>query len=445
MEKNKKTNFAAGQETQLTDSPNGHALLNRNIFSPDSNWIVYDVRSQDSVFDGDRIEKVQVHTGEVITLYKAQNQAKVGVASYHPFENKAAFIHGPEFPSTAYDYSAVHRYGAIIDEAQPKTIQAIDARNVIAPFTPGALRGGSHVHVWHPDATMLSFTYEDDVLSNIKEETAEQDMNIRNIGITSFGKKVNCPKGEHNLDGFFTVLASKTNANAAPGSDEIIKALEEGWIGTNGYLQKDGTRQAKALAFQGIVRDENGKEVTEAYRLDLPEDLTIASASGPLEGTLAKRPQPPKGTEQTRLTFTTERKYPGIQGPRHWLRSSQDGSKIAYMAKDDEGIVQIWTIPTLGGPPTQVTQNSFSIQTSFDWSPDGKFFAYAADNSLFITEIATGIATRLTEKSTDEDAILPYWVCYSPNGKSLAYLRNAPAGQNLVQRYPQIFVFHIAR
>lgn len=119
MEKNIKANFSAGQETQLTQSPNGHALLNRNIFSPDSNWIVYDVRSQDSVFDGDRIEKVQVHTKEVITLYKAKNQAKVGAVSYHPFENKAAFIHGPEFPCAAYDYSATHRYGAIIDEAPP--------------------------------------------------------------------------------------------------------------------------------------------------------------------------------------------------------------------------------------------------------------------------------------------------------------------------------------
>ena len=444
MEKNIKANFSAGQETQLTQSPNGHALLNRNIFSPDSNWIVYDVRSQDSVFDGDRIEKVQVHTKEVITLYKAKNQAKVGAVSYHPFENKAAFIHGPEFPCAAYDYSATHRYGAIIDEAHPQTIQTIDARNVIAPFTPGALRGGSHVHVWHPDATMLSFTYEDDVLSNIKEETAAQDMNIRNIGITSFNKKVSCPKGEHNLNGFFTILASKTNANAEPGSDEIIKALEEGWIGSDGYLREDGTRQTKALAFQGIVLDKKGQEVTEVYRLDLPEDLTIPGESGPLEGTLTKRPQPPKGTKQTRLTFTTERNHPGIQGPRHWLRSSQDGSKIAYMAKDDNGIVQIWTVPTLGGAPTQVTQNSFSIQTSFDWSPDGKFFAYAADNSLFITEIATGIATRLTEKSRDEDAILPHWVCYCPNGKSLAYLRNAVASTESVKRYPQIFAFHFA-
>ncbi len=444
MEKNIKANFSAGQETQLTQSPNGHALLNRNIFSPDSNWIVYDVRSQDSVFDGDRIEKVQVHTKEVITLYKAQNQAKVGAVSYHPFENKAAFIHGPEFPCAAYDYSATHRYGAIIDEAHPQTIQTIDARNVIAPFTPGALRGGSHVHVWHPDATMLSFTYEDDVLSNIKEETAAQDMNIRNIGITSFNKKVSCPKGDHNLSGFFTILASKTNANAEPESDEIIKALEEGWIGSDGYLREDGTRQTKALAFQGIVLDKKGQEVTEVYRLDLPEDLTIPGESGPLEGTLTKRPQPPKGTKQTRLTFTTERKHPGIQGPRHWLRSSQDGSKIAYMAKDDNSIVQIWTVPTLGGAPTQVTQNSFSIQTSFDWSPDGKFFAYAADNSLFITEIATGIATRLTEKSRDEDAILPHWVCYCPNGKSLAYLRNAVASTGSAQRYPQIFAFHFA-
>ena len=429
-----------GQEVQLTNSPNGHALLNRNIFSPDSQWIVYDVRSQDSNFDGDRIEKVHIQTKEVVLLYKAANHAKVGAASYHPFKNKVAFIHGPEFPTEEYNYSASRRYGAVVDEKNPLQAVNLDARDVTAPFTPGALRGGTHVHIWHPDGTMMSYTYEDDVLAEIKQETAKQDMNIRNIGVTAFHKQVKVHPGERNLDGAFSVLVTKTNANARPGSDDIIKALEETWIGKDGYLKKDGSRQKKALAFQGIVRDLAGNEITEVYRVDLPDDLTSPGESGPLEGSSTQRPQPPKGVLQTRLTFTSGQKHPGIQGPRHWLRTSPDGASIAYLAKDDEGIVQIWIVPTVGGTPKQATHNAFSLQTCFSWSPDGEFFAYAADNSLFKTKIADGSTTRLTPKAADSEAILPLWVCYSPDGKNIGYLKNVRY-PNSSKTYPQIFCF----
>jgi hypothetical protein len=51
-------------------------------------------------------------------------------------------------------------------------------------------------------------------------------------------------------------------------------------------------------------------------------------------------PLSPKGCTQRRLTFTAQRKFPGIQGPRHWLRSSPDGSRIAFLMKDDAGVVQ---------------------------------------------------------------------------------------------------------
>ena len=47
--------------------------------------------------------------------------------------------------------------------------------------------------------------------------------------------------------------------------------------------------------------------------------------------------RPRRGAPSSRLTFTSDRKYPGIQGPRHWLRSSPDGAHIAFLMKDDEG------------------------------------------------------------------------------------------------------------
>ena len=64
-------------ERQLTRAAHGHVLTNVNAWSPDSRRIVYDVRSVDSVFDGDRIEDVDAETGEVRVLYRARDGAKV--------------------------------------------------------------------------------------------------------------------------------------------------------------------------------------------------------------------------------------------------------------------------------------------------------------------------------------------------------------------------------
>ena len=46
------TSLALAEERQLTHAPHGHVLTNVNVWSPDGRWIVYDVRTVDSVFDG---------------------------------------------------------------------------------------------------------------------------------------------------------------------------------------------------------------------------------------------------------------------------------------------------------------------------------------------------------------------------------------------------------
>ena len=71
--------------------------------------------------------------------------------------------------------------------------------------------------------------------------------------------------------------------------------------------------------------------------------------------TVLRMPSPPLGVAQRRLTFTAEPKFPGLQGPRHWLRSSPHGVRIAFLAKDNPGIVQLWTVSPNGGAPTQLT------------------------------------------------------------------------------------------
>ena len=156
-----------------------------------------------------------------------------------------------------------------------------------------------------------------------------------------------------------------------------------------------------------------------------------------MAGTETRRPCPPKGVKQRRLTWTADRKFPGLQGPRHWLRSSPDGSRIAFLMKDDSGIVQLWTISPLGGEPVQVTRNPWNIASSFTWSPDGARIVHAMDNSVCATAVATGETTRLTPRSSDALAPRSEACVISPDGERVAYVRTIPSG---AKAWNQIFI-----
>jgi WD40 repeat protein len=448
------------KEIQITDRPTGHILTNTNVWSPDGRWIVYDTRSDPAgeKFDGDTVEIVNFETREVREVYSAKNGAHCGVATFSPTENKVAFILGPEHPTDDWQYSAWHRQGVMvhIDKpghvAQPlspaphpgagpgRGVLNLDARDITPPFTPGALRGGSHVHVFDNAGEWVSFTYEDHVLASldISPGNIPHDTNQRNIGISVPGPSVRVSTDHpRNHDGSaFSVLVTRTLNNPRPGSDEISRAFEEAWIGTHGYVRTDGTRQRRALAFQGHVITSSGVTISEVFVVDLPDNVTVPG-DAPLEGTSTTRPAPPRGTQQRRLTYTAGRKYPGLQGPRHWLRSSPDGTKIAFLMRDDAGIVQLWTISPNGGQPHQLTHNPFDIASSFTWSPNGKSIAYVADNSIFVTDVPGGSSTRLTPRGEDSAAPRPEACVFSPDGKRIAYVRPIVRDDHV---YNQVFV-----
>jgi hypothetical protein len=418
-------------ERQVTDasvgqSPVGHILTNVNVWSPDSQWIVYDRRSDAAgdLFDCSRIERVHVSSGAVETLYRSVRGAHCGVVTCSPVDDRIAFILGPEDPTPDWSYCAYHRRGLIVDARQPGIATNLDARDIVPPFTPGALRGGTHIHVFDGDGEWICFTYEDAVLSTFDRETADQQMNLRGVGVSVPGHAVRVPRhSPRNYNGdYFSVLVTRLNGNPQPGSDEIKRASEEAWVGTNGYLRADGTRQRHAIAFQGVVLSSTGEFVPELFIVDLPEDLTNPG-DGPLQGTATRRPAPPAGCSQRRLTFTLDRKHPGLQKPRHWTRSSPDGSKIAFLLKDDAGIVQVFAISPNGGHPEQVTHNPWSIASAFTWSPDGKQIACVIDNSVCVTDVATGDTRRVTPRSADLDAPRPEACVFSPDGRSIAYVR----------------------
>jgi len=424
---------SASSEKQITHQPVGHLLTNSAVWSPDGRWIVYDIRSDPagSNFDGDRIERVNVETGVIETLYQARNEAKVGVVTCCPVDDRVVFIHGPELPTADWSYNAFHRQGAIVRTSRPSILISLDARDVMPPFTPGALRGGSHVHTFDARGEWVAFTYEDHILAGTKVSgTFVPDRNQRNIGVSVPVGPVKVPKTHpRNHDGsHFSVLVTRTANAPRPGSDEISKAYEDAWI---------ATPTGRSLAFLGDVVSAAGQTVTEVFRLDLPDDVRV-SGDGPLEGTTTRRPAPPLGTKQHRLTFTTTRAHPGVQGPRHWPRSF--GDRIAFLMKDDSGLVQLWTIGTNGGEPVQLSHHLWNIASAFTWNPNGSGIAHVMDGSVFITDARTGEGRRLTSKAAPGCEPRPEACVFSPDGSKIAYVKPVNTDGRM---FNQIFVVEV--
>jgi hypothetical protein len=422
-------------ERQDTYAPHGHILTNAAVWSRDGRRIVYDVRSDPAgdLFDGDRIETVDVETGEVRVLYESTRGAKCGVATFSPLADRVVFILGPEDPTPDFTYGPARRRGVMVDEARPGIAIPLDARDLVPPFTPGALRGGSHVHVFSPDGTRVSFTYDDHVL-----DTGTGERNQRNVGVSLLPHAVHVSRDHpRNLDGeACSVLVTRTWDHPRPGSDEISRAFEDAWVGTAGYDRPDGTRQRWAIAFQGHVVAAAGQTISEVFIADLPDDLTVPG-DGPLEGTATTRPRPPRGTTQRRLTFTANRRYPGLQGPRHWLRSSPDGSRVAFLMRDEAGVVQLWSVSPSGGDPDQITANPLDIASAFTWSPDGRRIAHVLGTCVCVTDVESGRTDRLSRAFPPDSAPRPEACVLSPDGRRIAYVRPVPTDSGV---YNQVFV-----
>ena len=426
---------ALGEERMISKSPGPQTLTNASVWSADSRWIVFDRRSVPAGFDGREIAIASVESGECRSLYQTPEQTFCGVASFHPTLSRIIFIQSPSPTTADWSYGFSRRRGIWVDVSQPLVGHSLDAMNYAPPFVAGALRGGSHIHVYSPDGTRVSFTYEDEILTKLSGSAVPNDGNQRNIGVSfPAGQQVTVNRNHpRNHDGEWrSVLVTQTVAAPRPGSDEILRACEESWVGKKGYTRADGSPQPHALAFQGTVVSATGEKCVEVFIVDLPERFEAGATS--LEGTETRRPGVPRGVEQRRLTYTTKRTFPGIQGPRHWLQTAPDGSQIAFLMKDERGVPQLWTVSPRGSQPRQVSRLPAGIASAFTWSPDGKFIAHVSDHSVFLTAVETGESVRLTARTTESP--LPEACVFSPDGKWVAYMRNEEeAGKRVPKTY----------
>ncbi|GHK55520.1 hypothetical protein KPZU09_52560 [Klebsiella pneumoniae] len=165
-------------------------------------------------------------------------------------------------------------------------------------------------------------------------------LDLRNVGVAAPYGPVT-PQGQHPREyggSHWCVLVSRTTPAPAPGSDEINRAYEEGWVGNH------------TLAFIGDTLAENGDKVPELFIVDLPQDEAgwkqrrgaagryrnhnAGAAGGRQPASFDLHPPSP-------LPGTGERPAPlGARQSR--------ATAIAFLMRDDAGVVQLWLISPQG-------------------------------------------------------------------------------------------------
>lgn len=445
-------------EIQLTNGKHGHTLNATQIFSPDGKWLVFDTRNDDThISRTGSICKLNIASKEIVELYKTKNQSiygpGVGAAAWNPVNDQIIFIHGLLNCDKEKPYSFTRRFGAIIsgnheagENAEIGVPQsshngtAAEGRNIQEPFSKGALRGGTHAHTWSADGKWISFTYNDYLMEYLEKKTLSERKDLRTIGVMTMVENIHEDhEAGENAESFrgtyFAVITAQVTENPKFGSDEIERAFDECWLGKNGYTKDDSTvhnasQQTRAIAFQGNIRSLDETLVTEVFIADIPNDITQSLAGKPLEGTLSTRPNVPAGFTQRRITFTTDRKHPGLQGPRFRLRSSADGSLIYFLMKDDNGIVQIYSVSSAENTKNTITTQSlkqitdfkYSVQSQFNLSPDDKYISVVSNNQIYLVKVQDGSTTSIGVRYSEREAPIN-GIHWSPDGKSLIYNR----------------------
>jgi TolB protein len=95
---------------------------------------------------------------------------------------------------------------------------------------------------------------------------------------------------------------------------------------------------------------------------------------------------------------------------------SPDGTRFVY-SSNRSGTDDIWTIPVSGGEESRVTSEPGNERNP-RWSPDGTQIAYWAEEAIWVVYASGGAPVRVIH---GYDAVPRYDLCWSPDGKSIAF------------------------
>ena len=378
----------------ITNNHDGRVLTNNNVWTSDSRYLLYDTRSDrlGDIFDGTRIMQVDTETGDEQCIFMTKHGAGCGVVTTHPFDDRYVFIAGPEHPTSDWSYGPSHRQGMIGHRASPHVCQAMDARDVTEKPVRGALRGGTHVHMWHPKGDWLRSTYNDALVAPT----------VRDIAVHIPGTVDVSSDHLRNHNGTYHSFIVTDTVVDARNQDDITRAYEETWIGSS-----------RKIAFMAdtVV---NGNTVTEIFMVDV-SDVTLGSHH---RFDADSKIKPPLGVIQRRLTHFAGTPLRIAKKPRHWLVSSPAGTELAVLLQRNASPPQVYTLDMASLKVTQRTFIPYGVSTVMSWSANGHVIAFGSGSGIYLLETDTW-KVRLQATVPDE-SLLPLCCCISPDAKRIA-------------------------
>lgn len=418
-------------ERQLTFGPTPKNLDNNINFSPDGNYLVFDCRDEQGIGGNTRLGKVNVRTGQVTLFYVQPTTLGVGAVSFlsdHEVIAIHALLSGIPYDFTVRGGRILPAEGAATTSPKPSDTPGrwLDSRDITPPFTPGALRGGTHKH--EPDASgqWIGFTYNDAIMK-------AQGSDLRNVGVSRRGRRVpvhSDPQGRNFEGESYSVLLTACVADPKPGSDAYRQADGDCWVGREGYPLPAGGHQ-HARAFRGLTAvEEEGKTAYyhDVFVVDVPEDLTVPGSLGPLEGTPTDYPKPPHGARVRRLTRTALAANPKLRGISGHLRASGDGRWIAYVGKAERAgnyETQLFVVSPTTGESRRLSHLPGGVIGDPRVSPNSTYVvAAASDGSIHTWSLEPKHRGRDIPR-TPPNANLPSALVISPDSSVIAYNRQS--------------------
>ena len=288
-------------------------------------------------------------------------------------------------------YDIRNRTALEVDGEGNKTSVKVDMRDISGDVTVlGAHRGGTHRHEYSRDGKRIGFTYDDFLVRDYD----------RTIGFMQPDE--NAPEGYTH---YFSVILKPAKMGKSKAG-EIEKAYGDSWVDAAGTMR----------AFIGKVRAKNGTDYeNDLFVAHIPADIDITTS---FAGRQDQYPEPPEGITLRRLTHGWD--VSGI------LRGSSDRSQIAFVARDGDGINQLFVTNAVGSDKEtiQVT-NLRSPVSSIRWHPSGEWVFFISDGNLFVTYVGTRLRYGKTLKLSD-DRLIRDQLVVSPDGTLLAYVMPVP-------------------